>query len=702
MLIGPAFGRIFEGKVRRRKNITGNIRYQPARDKARYVCGYSPEVMVRITSYGKEPGNALANLGYTSRVDCFKKDDLGLETDRGEILSGKAEIKEYAKGWERDFGRPNKVRRDTMRMILSMPAGTRPEAVKNATRQFASKTFAANHEYVFVLHTDEPHPHCHLTVKMRGRDGTRLDPNRDDLAHWREVFAEELRKEGMAAVATRRAARGAVRKSENPIERQIRENPRKGKQRVPKAAVLRELDAINEIKAELRGEQLAPGPWVEKIEAEQADVRSAWLAIAQSLEQPSRELVFLPDGHHLRLQGARVQAARYQAKLSEKRVVDPRTAPAITSLKTTGSIPTLAQGRVISTGRSAAVAPLVPIVLLAEDHHGQIEHFQRHGAVYQARLAAPRAGEPPRPIADMATLPRLESSRYGARLQWRRPLAVASLAGIPTLAAVNTRPAGAVAFRPLSPLVFRQESDHEQPSPSQYAGAVYQSNLEPPRVPPARSVPSVRNLPRVDVVCRATRRRTSAQMLLQQNARDLLGFVTGADPSLRRPGAGLDGDRAGAGRQSGAGGREGGTQGRAGGRESGAPGRTRRGEAEQSGRPESAAEAGRWFDTRVAGKLDYRCVGTVASILKLSDVGTSRADDLALARDIRTFVAGMPALETARDVLKRELAARYPAKIVPTQGTAKGGAAPESGKEQEHGQEKGADRAAPDGMGYGP
>ena len=76
----------------------------------------------------------------------------------------------------------------------------------------------------------------------------------------------------------------------------------------------------------------------------------------------------------------------------------------------------------------------------------------------------------------------------------------------------------------------------------------------------------------------------------------------------------------------------------------------------------------------------------------------NRADDKALARDIRSFVAGMPAVETARDALKRELAARFPAKIVPTavpmqvaeQHTGKGQGAP-----SQQGQEKGADQAGP-------
>jgi hypothetical protein len=73
--------------------------------------------------------------------------------------------------------------------------------------------------------------------------------------------------------------------------------------------------------------------------------------------------------------------------------------------------------------------------------------------------------------------------------------------------------------------------------------------------------------------------------------------------------------------------------------------------------------------------------------VKLSDVTSSAASDKALAQDIRAFVAAMPAVETTRDVLKRELAARFPAKQVQQVP-----APPATG------QEKGADQAAPKGM----
>jgi hypothetical protein len=434
MLVGK-FSRALEGKPKRKKNVSGKIRYQSVRDKAKQVCGYSLEVMVRITSYGKGSGNALANLGYISRTDedakLKEKEPLELETDRGEILSGVEAIREYARGWEADFGKPNRRRRDTVRLLMSMPPGTNPEAVKNATREFAWKAFGGRHEYVFVLHTDEPHPHCHLTVKMFGYDGTRLNIGPEDLANWREVFAQEMRDHGVDATATRRAARGVVRKAEKSVVQHIADYLRKGKTRVPKVVALRERDAVEALVAEQQGQPLPPGPWEARIRAEQDAVRSAWLAAADQLER-GQTLSLLPPDHGARLRTAQVHAAAYQSGLSQRPAVDARNAPPVTSIGTTAGLRTLAQVQTVGTGRKPP-ARMHPIVLLPEDHHDRLKRAQQQAATYQARLATPRNGEPPRQVREMAALPRAKPARYGMYLQFhqRRPLQVPGLPVIP-------------------------------------------------------------------------------------------------------------------------------------------------------------------------------------------------------------------------------------------------------------------------------
>ena len=102
----------------------------------------------------------------------------------------------------------------SVNVILSMPAGTDAVAVKDAARAFAIDTFGGNHDFVFVQHLDDKHPHVHLTVRSLGYNGKRLNPRKADLQIWRERFAGELRLRGIEAEATPRRTRGRVRKAD--------------------------------------------------------------------------------------------------------------------------------------------------------------------------------------------------------------------------------------------------------------------------------------------------------------------------------------------------------------------------------------------------------------------------------------------------------------------------------------------------------
>ncbi|WP_262488487.1 relaxase/mobilization nuclease domain-containing protein [Iodobacter fluviatilis] len=67
----------------------------------------------------------------------------------------------------------------------------------------------AGHQYVFVRHDDEKHPHVHIAVKaVSDRTGERLNPRKADLQRWRETFAEKLNERGIDANATPTWARG--------------------------------------------------------------------------------------------------------------------------------------------------------------------------------------------------------------------------------------------------------------------------------------------------------------------------------------------------------------------------------------------------------------------------------------------------------------------------------------------------------------
>lgn len=283
-LIEAELGKALNPAVKRKANKTKKLR-----STAKRVAEGSSEVMVKVTGFGKGAGHVKAHLDYITR-----NGKLEMENDRGEVFSGKEEVNEFFKDWEKDFGdgKNYKNRRDTMHLMLSMPESTDPESVRNAVREFAKETFGKNHEYVFALHTDEPHPHCHVTVKCLGVDGTRLNPRKDDLQQWREQFAEKLLDQGVNAEATPRRSRGVVKKAEPNVIRHIEAGDKTHKPRVSKVKAAKIKEAAQELAAEAKGLPVQPKPWEEKIKARQDEVRRAWLSAAEALEQETKPITF--------------------------------------------------------------------------------------------------------------------------------------------------------------------------------------------------------------------------------------------------------------------------------------------------------------------------------------------------------------------------------------------------------------------------
>lgn len=185
-----------------------------------------PEVMVKIPKRLSQ--NSKGMKGIRNHLDYISRHGkTEVETNTGDKTNGKKDVIELMNHWQNKYSiAENTKHKEALNIVLSMPAGTPPEAVKNAAREFAAEQFA-NHEYVFALHTDsdnpdEPaHPHVHLCVLMRDTFGQRINPRKNDLFEWRVRFAEKLRDEGIQCAATRRQHRGKSIKGENSIVRAI-------------------------------------------------------------------------------------------------------------------------------------------------------------------------------------------------------------------------------------------------------------------------------------------------------------------------------------------------------------------------------------------------------------------------------------------------------------------------------------------------
>lgn len=244
------------------------------RAKLERIVRRAPEVMVKITGRTKSVAHLKSHLAYITR-----NGELDAETEQGAMLAGRSGLKDLQQRWEDDAALDDKRRRDgslSINIILSMPAGTDAVAVKDSARAFAIDTFGYNHDYVFVQHLDDKHPHVHLTVRSLGQDGKRLNPRKADLQGWRERFAGELRLRGVAAEATPRRTRGRIRKADRGAVRALRNRK-----------ITPDVDRLarKEVLSEARGSRTARHPWDEQIGSRQETIRRRYLDYAAELQR---------------------------------------------------------------------------------------------------------------------------------------------------------------------------------------------------------------------------------------------------------------------------------------------------------------------------------------------------------------------------------------------------------------------------------
>jgi hypothetical protein len=238
------------------------------------------EVMVKVLP---KPANTLAavrkHLGYLGR-----RGELDLETDDGERLRGMRVGKALVEDWDLDLDeyrrkcdltgtRGREPARLVHKVIFSMPAGTPPEKVLTAVKNFAREEFALKHRYVMALHTDTPSPHVHVVIKAVSEQGQRLHIRKATLRGWRAEFARHLRALGVAANATPRYVRGEtdLRKPDGIYRASLRGESTYMREQAE--AVVREL-----AQGKLRVE-----PGKVRLVGTRNEVRRAWLAVGDIL-----------------------------------------------------------------------------------------------------------------------------------------------------------------------------------------------------------------------------------------------------------------------------------------------------------------------------------------------------------------------------------------------------------------------------------
>jgi hypothetical protein len=244
--------------------------------------GRTPEVMVKVINKGSSSVAGVGgHVGYIGRQGAVE-----LETDEGEVLQGPEVGHALLEDWNLDLNqqrgknnltpnRPKQPPRLVYKLIFSMPAGTPPEKVQAAVRNFAREEFGLRHRYVMALHTDEPHPHVHLVLKARSDDGQRLYLRKATLRKWREGFAHHLRALGVPANATPRHVRGVT------IPRKL-DGIYRASKRGESTHIQKRVEAVAR---ELRAGRLQIEPGRVKLLRTRAEVQRVWLAISDNLSR---------------------------------------------------------------------------------------------------------------------------------------------------------------------------------------------------------------------------------------------------------------------------------------------------------------------------------------------------------------------------------------------------------------------------------
>ena len=209
------------------------------RDHLEGVVRRTRQVMVKVTGGGGDMKRIGAHMDYIARSGRYKKkgeEEIELEAEDGTLFKGKEALEVLKDQWRlggapirleapsfiEPDGRVRKPRREALNVIFSMPGGVDPEKVVAASRATAKVLFS-NHQYVIAHHDDTNNPHAHVTVKMVGFDGQRLNPRKADLEQWRIEFAKQLNLRGVEAVATRRRTRLKRDKGESQAVREMKE-----------------------------------------------------------------------------------------------------------------------------------------------------------------------------------------------------------------------------------------------------------------------------------------------------------------------------------------------------------------------------------------------------------------------------------------------------------------------------------------------
>ena len=178
--------------------------------------GHSPAIFKPIRQGGCHTGAQLrAQLTYLTTKSSFILESRGTHDGKTRLSPG--EIERVARRFENQWNERHSPKLGhTSHLLMAFPIGTRPSEVREITREICERFFegdGARFDYIAAIHEDRDHPHAHIVLNRRSKDGEMFFLGKDhhfSYDAFREAMVEAAARHGLRLEATRRLDRGVI------------------------------------------------------------------------------------------------------------------------------------------------------------------------------------------------------------------------------------------------------------------------------------------------------------------------------------------------------------------------------------------------------------------------------------------------------------------------------------------------------------
>ncbi len=205
--------------------IRGSVPRQRQKQMMRAAMGHAPAIFKAIRDGGTHTRAQFRNqLDYLTSKSSFIIDSRGTYDGQTVLTAKQIEqvTKRFAAQWNEGF---HPKLGHTSHLLMAFPIGTRGEDVADITREICERFFqgdGSHFDYIAAVHEDRDHPHAHIVLNRRSKDGEFFYLRRDhhfNYDSFREAMVEVAGRYGLRLEATRRLDRGVVTKAPDDAER---------------------------------------------------------------------------------------------------------------------------------------------------------------------------------------------------------------------------------------------------------------------------------------------------------------------------------------------------------------------------------------------------------------------------------------------------------------------------------------------------